>query len=431
MARAKLQSLGALCMVVIAPVVALPYFQHNEVELGLMTLFFGSVFLSIVPILKYRGEVWLATCAGGLALLGSAVTGVCVLGGLDSYASKWLLIPPIYALASSGVVLGSVWFAIALGAYTGLFIAIQQGVLTPVLVFPRELMPMIGASNFVVFLFASWVLLLAVDASHLWLVKQLRASTQEAEDARDEAQRTGQARARFLANMSHELRTPMNAVIGYTEIVEEELHDMDIHDLDEELGLVLRSSNELISMISDILEVTQVDSSVREVAREELEMLPFLGKITEAGEAMASERNNTFTLRSHEHLDLEHASLEVDAFMLEKLLTSLIENACRFTEHGRVTLAIDPGKAEGALELSVADTGVGIAAKDLGRIWEDFVQVDDSSTRTVGGMGLGLGMVRRYCDLLEIAYAIESEVGVGTTVTLTIPSKWLAGVTAS
>mgnify|MGYP000459869619 CR=1 FL=1 len=310
------------------------------------------------------------------------------------------------------------YFAIALGAYTGLFIAIQQGVLTPVLVFPRELMPMIGASNFVVFLFASWVLLLAADASHLWLVKQLRASTQEAEDARDEAQRTGQARARFLANMSHELRTPMNAVIGYTEIVEEELHDMDIHDLDEELGLVLRSSNELISMISDILDTTMLESGRAEVRLEEVELKAFSEELAKTAEALAKELENCFCFEFSEELDEQ--MILTDPSKLRQILFNLLSNAAKFTKGGEITMRVQRASQD-RIRFEVEDTGIGLAAEERGRVWDDFVQIDDSSTREHGGVGLGLALVKRLAVMLEADVELESVQGEGSTFALMLP----------
>lgn len=424
-ARAKLQSIGALCMLLIGPVVAFPYFQHGEVELGMITLLFGLIFLSIVPILKYTGEVWLATMAGCLALLGASVTGVFVLGGLDSYSAKWLMLPPVYALSTSGVVLGGAWFITSIGVYAWMFWAIQSGALVPILVFPEELMPSIGMSNFIVFSAAIWMLLLVVDASHLWLVIQLRLSNRVAERARDEAERTGQARARFLANMSHELRTPMNAVIGYTEIIEEELHEQDNHDFDEEIAMVLDSSKELISMISDLLEVTQAGSSARGVVREKIDAARVFAKVTDAAEVLSQQRGNTFLFASDSDA-LEALVLEVDTFMFERVLNSLIDNANKFTQGGAVSLVVLEPKAGEPLEIEVRDSGVGIATEDLERIWDDFVQVDDSSTREAGGMGLGLGMVRRYCELLEVECVVESKVGEGTTFTLRVPARWLS-----
>ncbi len=424
-ARAKLQAIGALCMLFIAPVVAFPYFQHDEFELGIITLLFGVIFLSIVPILKFTGKAWLATMAGCLALMGASVTGVFVLGGLDSYSAKWLMLPPVYALASSGVVLGGVWFAISIGAYVWMFFAIQSGALVPILVFPEELMPSIGMSNFIVFSAAIWMLLLVTDASHLWLVMQLELSNRAAERARDEAERTGQARARFLANMSHELRTPMNAVIGYTEIIEEELHEQENHDFDEEISMVLTSSRELISMISDLLEVTQAGSSARGVVREKLSASQLFEQVTREAREAAEQRDNTF-LFVGDHAALEQLVIEVDAFMFERVLTSLIDNANKFTQGGEVSLIVVAHQEGEPLEIEVRDSGVGIASEDLGRIWDDFVQVDDSSTREAGGMGLGLGMVRRYCELLGVECLVDSQINEGTTFTLRVPARWVS-----
>ena len=286
-------------------------------------------------------------------------------------------------------------------------------------------MPSIGMSNFIVFSAAIWMLLLVTDASHLWLVMQLELSNRAAERARDEAERTGQARARFLANMSHELRTPMNAVIGYTEIIEEELHEQENHDFDEEISMVLTSSRELISMISDLLEVTQAGSSARGVVREKLSASQLFEQVTREAREAAEQRDNTF-LFVGDHAALEQLVIEVDAFMFERVLTSLIDNANKFTQGGEVSLIVVAHQEGEPLEIEVRDSGVGIASEDLGRIWDDFVQVDDSSTREAGGMGLGLGMVRRYCELLGVECLVDSQINEGTTFTLRVPARWVS-----
>ena len=189
--------------------------------------------------------------------------------------------------------------------------------------------------------------------------------------------------------------------------------------------MVLTSSRELISMISDLLEVTQAGSSARGVVREKLSASQLFEQVTREAREAAEQRENTF-LFVGDHAALEQLVIEVDAFMFERVLTSLIDNANKFTQGGEVSLIVVAHQEGEPLEIEVRDSGVGIASEDLGRIWDDFVQVDDSSTREAGGMGLGLGMVRRYCELLGVECLVDSQINEGTTFTLRVPARWVS-----
>jgi signal transduction histidine kinase len=245
----------------------------------------------------------------------------------------------------------------------------------------------------------------------------------EVEDKGQQLTIANQHKSEFLANMSHELRTPLNAVIGFSEVLLERMFG-DLNPKQEEyLQDIVSSGRHLLSLINDILDLSKV-----EAGRMELELGSFdLPVALENALTLVRER----AVRRGIRLDLKTGS-RLGAFVgderkFKQILLNLLSNAVKFTpEGGRVTLSAE--LANGSVEVSVADTGIGIAPEDQEAIFEEFRQVGSDYASKREGTGLGLTLARKFVELHGGKIWVKSEVGRGSTFTIALPVRTSASL---
>jgi two-component system, cell cycle sensor histidine kinase and response regulator CckA len=256
---------------------------------------------------------------------------------------------------------------------------------------------------------------------------QLRARTREAEAA-------NRAKSEFLANMSHELRTPMNAIMGYTSLLEMELVGTLTDAQKEQLGRIKTSSKHLLGLVEDVLDLAKIEAGritvesdstpVGEPVREALDLIA--PQVAEAG----------LEIENHCRRDPERRFVGDDD-RVRQILANLLSNAVKFTRPGGkitvccdVAAAADPGldlPGEGPwVCIAVEDTGIGMSAEELHDIFRPFVQVESGTTRTRGGTGLGLTISRRLARLMNGDLSVRSEPGRGSRFTLWLPAAGAA-----
>ena len=204
--------------------------------------------------------------------------------------------------------------------------------------------------------------------------------------ARDEAMRATRAKSRFLANMSHELRTPMNAIIGFTRLVMRRSKDRLDPKQYGNLEKILISSEHLLALINDILDLSKIEAGHTVVQPVRFELSEIIEDSLKTVEPMAGSRRLALLERHEPGLP----ELHTDKEKLRQIVINLLRNAVKFTEEGSVTVATRP--EAGHIVIGVIDTGIGIPEDAQEHIFEEFSQVDDSSTRSVGGTGLGLAI---------------------------------------
>ncbi len=237
--------------------------------------------------------------------------------------------------------------------------------------------------------------------------------------ARDEAVRADQAKSEFLANMSHELRTPLNAVIGYTELVTEDLVSFNADPLRPDLERIHSAASFLLGLINDILDISKIEAGRFDVFLEEVELGELLAEVLGVIRPLAEKNQNVLSVVAEGALGL----VRTDRVKLRQALTNLLSNASKFTSGGRIELGISREGADAEkLCFRVSDTGVGIPSERCEMIFDAFTQADSSTTRRFGGTGLGLAITRRFCQMLGGDVEVESVVGEGSTFTITIPS---------
>jgi len=251
--------------------------------------------------------------------------------------------------------------------------------------------------------------------------KEAKERAVEAEAKRAEAVEANRAKSEFLAVMTHELRTPLNAVIGYAEIINEDLVAEGRAELAEDANKISSSARHLLGLIDQILNLSSMDAGQEGLAPRDLDIRKLLEDAVAAVQDEARENGNRVSLRVGAGADQAHT----DGAKLAVCIAALLSNAVRFTSNGLIAVTAEREVVEGRdfLSIAISDTGVGISATDLPRVFMPFTQIDSSTTRTKGGMGLGLSMAQRIAGVLGGELKVVSEVGVGSTFTVLAPLR--------
>jgi len=236
--------------------------------------------------------------------------------------------------------------------------------------------------------------------------------------AKETAEFSDRAKSEFLANMSHELRTPLNSIIGFSDMLRNEiLGSVGNPKYMEYLHDINASGRHLLELIKDILDVSKIEAGTIDITDEQVDMVACV----DTSVKMVGERAKAARVEVSADLSPALPFLRGDSLRILQILLNLIGNAVKFTEPGGRVI-VHAGMEDSAMVLVVEDNGIGIAAKDLTRIIEPFVQVASSQTRGYKGTGLGLSLVKSLTELHDGTMLIDSELGKGTTVTITFPA---------
>jgi signal transduction histidine kinase/CheY-like chemotaxis protein len=239
-------------------------------------------------------------------------------------------------------------------------------------------------------------------------------------DARDQATQATLAKSRFLANMSHELRTPLNAVIGITEMLIEDAQDEGQTGMLEPLQRITRAGKHLLHLINEVLDLSKIEAGKLDLHYEDIDVPTLVGDVVGAAQPLAAKGGNKLVVECREDVGAMHA----DMTRVRQIVLNLLSNACKFTEKGTVTLTAGRDRADGEewVRFRVSDTGIGMTEEQLGRLFQEFMQADSSTTRKYGGTGLGLAISQRLAALMGGAITVESKPNVGTSFTVRLPA---------
>ena len=227
-------------------------------------------------------------------------------------------------------------------------------------------------------------------------------------------------KSQFLANMSHELRTPLNAIIGLTEMLHEDARDLKRAEELEPLERVLRAAHHLLELINDILDLSKIEAGRMDMHVETFAITPLVEEVMATISSAAAKNGNEIIVHCPQDIGEMHA----DQTRIRQALLNLVSNANKFTEHGSVTVEVARVASKGIEEITMAvrDTGIGMSAEQLSRLFQEFVQADPSTTRKYGGTGLGLAISRRFCQMMGGEISVESQLGKGSTFTIRLPA---------
>jgi adenylate cyclase len=239
----------------------------------------------------------------------------------------------------------------------------------------------------------------------------------ELEEKSGELEQASKHKSQFLANMSHELRTPLNAIIGVTEMLRE---DADALEQDAEpFDRVLGAARHLLALINDILDLSKIEAGRMELHLETFPLLPVIKDVAKTIEPMATKNGNRIVIDCPADLGTLHA----DQTRFRQSLLNLASNANKFTEKGIITIAARQRHENGHdwLTLAVTDTGIGMTAEQMSKLFQEFSQASSATASKYGGTGLGLAISRRFCQMMGGDIMVESEHGRGSTFTIRLP----------
>jgi len=232
-------------------------------------------------------------------------------------------------------------------------------------------------------------------------------------------------KSQFLANMSHELRTPLNSIIGFSRVILKGIDGPLTELQQQDLGSINNAGQHLLGLINDILDMARIEAGKMELVLDEMALHDTIKGVLSTMVALVKDKS----VRLIEDLAPNLPRVNADSMRVRQVLLNLLSNAAKFTDKGSITLRARPVEAVGAqsgrlepfVEISVIDTGPGIAADDMAKLFEPFSQVDASATRKMGGTGLGLSICRQLVELHNGRIWAESVVGQGSTFTFTLP----------
>jgi signal transduction histidine kinase len=231
-----------------------------------------------------------------------------------------------------------------------------------------------------------------------------------------------QHKSQFLANMSHELRTPLNAIIGVSEMLREDAEALkqDLEPLDRVLG----AGRHLLALINDILDLSKIEAGRMELNLETFALPPLIEGVVKTIEPLAAKNGNRVAVQC----DTAIGTMYADQMRLRQALLNLMSNANKFTEKGTVTIAAHQKQENGRdwVTLSVADTGIGMTAEQMGKLFQEFSQASSKTASKYGGTGLGLVISRRFCQMMGGDITVASEPGKGSVFTVRLPGSPLS-----
>ncbi len=246
---------------------------------------------------------------------------------------------------------------------------------------------------------------------------EVKAKLQKADEERQAAIDTAEARAAFLANMSHELRTPLNAILGFSEVLKDEMFGPLENDKYKEYAAIIHGSgSHLLSLINDVLDMSKLDAGKLELNLSSVELFKLILSCVRSVVTLSRDAQVGICIEMHDGIQ----TVSADVKRMRQMVLNLLSNAIKFTKPGG-EVRISVYRSGDSVALSVADTGVGMEQEDIPKVLEPYVQVGHDLHKSGEGTGLGLPLTKELAELHGGALTVESEVDVGTTATILLP----------
>lgn len=235
----------------------------------------------------------------------------------------------------------------------------------------------------------------------------------------DEAVEASRLKSQFVANVSHELRTPLNAILGYSQLFLDNTYGMVTPAQAFPLSRIVKNAEELRNLVDHLLELSRIEAGTLSLEIHPVDLSSLINKLASDMKPALTEKGLSLTLNIQKELSWIYS----DAGKIEQILTNLLSNAIKFTLQGGITLSAVEREGGEGVDLTVADTGIGIREEQRAHIFQAFHQVDGTETREFGGLGLGLAIVKELTQRLKGEVQVQSEYGAGSTFALFLPRR--------
>ncbi|MGB5898239.1 MAG: transporter substrate-binding protein [Geitlerinemataceae cyanobacterium] len=267
--------------------------------------------------------------------------------------------------------------------------------------------------------------------------QQLELRSRELEIAKEAAESASEAKNLFLGNMSHELRTPLNAIINYSELLQDDARELALGATSREetnalaetvvadLQTINRAGQQLFALIRDVLDISKIEAGTMDLRLERFPVVALIEDVVATLQPTISERGNQLVVQC----DPSVGSMYADPVKVQQILFNLLGNGLKFTDEGTIELKVsrisqnDEKEQTDWVVFSVTDTGIGIDPQQHADLFEAFTQGDNSTTRSYGGMGLGLAICQNFCQMMGGYITVDSELGKGSTFTVHLPDR--------
>ena len=426
-AQIAIKTVAVICPWLLATAVFLS-FSFGSVATGLLFGLLPMLVIAAAPfVLRYTGSLTWASHFILIPIYVGALIFSLRTGGVLAPGVSFMILIPLLGLLFRGVRTATIWFAVVITTWFAIFFVGQAGYLPPIEIASERFawrrmseLTLLGSTVFGFFILK--------DSLQEWLLTSIR-------QARDEALEASRAKSTFLTNMSHELRTPLNAVIGYSEMVTEEIEYVQQTDAEgaevavqfiPDLERIRSAGQHLLLLINDILDLSKVEAGQMTIHSEPFDIRELVEEVVATTDLLAHRNDNLIELTLADDLD----TMCSDATKVRQILFNLLSNACKFTSEGRVCLTARYDESADQVVFRVEDTGIGMTEEQIEKVFEAFKQADESTTREFGGTGLGLTITRHFCDLLGGDISVESTPDVGTTFTVRLARDLHAGIDA-
>jgi signal transduction histidine kinase/CheY-like chemotaxis protein len=407
--RRTLSSLLALLVLVVNLCVVLSFLQGDR---------FLVYFLvpRWQPVAFSTGLSWLALCVGLVAAAGSTAWPLRLLCGRSMRARLLrAFLPPLMAVTLSSGVIRTLVLRPIYYALTGF--QPPRGWVSDFMAAAILLFALVTAA--VIIWVVSWVSRRLGDELDRTEAEREKA-LEEQRQARDAAEQHNRTKSQFLANMSHELRTPLTVILGYVELLQDQVREANQEELLPDLEEIHSQSKHLLALINDLLDMSKIEADKVSLCPETFDLGGMVREVAAVVRPLVEKNANTFELRVADNLGTMHTDLT----RLRQCLLNLLSNACKFTEKGLIRLSVSRTSAAGEewVSFTVKDTGIGMSPEQVEKLFVAFTQADLSTTRKYGGTGLGLVITRRLCQMMGGDVLVSSAPGQGSTFTMKLPA---------